>query len=80
MANPKHTVPPIHIRVRLDEKLVDTIDEILKDPLRGRSRYGERSNLVTQLYKRWLRRVRYDEKHRLKYTGKRDSASEDAVS
>jgi len=46
--------PPVEVSVSIPTTLLDKIDLLLFDPVRGRVRYGARSKLIQQLLKRWV--------------------------
>lgn len=57
---------PIHKKLSLPGSLVLEIEDILRDPVRGKVRYGAFADLVTSLLRKWvyeLRARKEKEKH-----------------
>ncbi len=54
MPREPHTDPPKEVQLSLPTSLVDEVDLLLFDPVRGKLRYGARSILVARLLRTWL--------------------------
>ena len=54
MPREPHIDPPKEVQLSLPTSLVDEVDLLLFDPVRGKLRYGARSNLIARLLRTWL--------------------------
>jgi len=51
---PKRKEPRREIIVQLPEKLAAEVDVLLWNPVRGKVKYGARSDLISELLRRWV--------------------------
>lgn len=49
-----NTIPSVEWKLHIDGLLAAQIELLLLDPMRKKSRYGARSQLTEQLYRRWV--------------------------
>lgn len=57
---PRHEDPPIRKNVHIPSSVVVAVELHLFDPLRGKSKYGGWSDLMTELLRNWLEEQKAD--------------------
>lgn len=54
MPRERHSDPPVDVQFSLPGSLVEEVDLLLFDPVRGKLRYGARSRLAASLLRQWV--------------------------
>lgn len=53
-----HTDPPIPLKIYLPKSMVEELDLMMYDPLRGKPTYGMRSQFIQNLVRQWFNNLR----------------------
>jgi len=54
MPRHKDAVPSVEWKLHISVEVASQVQLLLTDPMRNKVRYGARSDLTEQLYKRWI--------------------------